>query len=97
MTHLLYLSNVTIGLNFFYNIYRYSNLFFYNIYRYSNLYCAICNDVKDIRYWRVDVGCLNVANDKCNYAPESVSQEILFLSNILFRKNPTITELRYSE
>jgi len=68
----------------------------YNIYRYSNLYCAICNDVKDIRYWRVDVGCIQVANDNCNYASESVSQEISVLSN-LFRKNPTVTELKHSE
>jgi len=67
-----------------------------NIYRYSNLYCAICNDVKEIRYWRVDVGCIHVANDKCNYAPGSFSQEIPFLSNI-FRKNPTVTELKHSK
>jgi len=97
MTHLLYLSNVTIGLNFVPIKCHYRFKFFYNIYRYSNLYCAICNDVKDIRYWRVDLGCIQVANDNCNYAPESVSHEISFLSNILFRKNPTVTELRYSE
>jgi len=67
-----------------------------NIYRYSNVYCAICNDVKDIRYWRVDVGCIQVANDKCNYASESMSQKIPSLSNI-FQKNPTVTELKHSE
>jgi len=69
----------------------------YNIYRYSNLYCAICNDVKDIRYWRVAVGCIQVANDNCNYASESVSKEISVLSNNIFRKNPTVTELKLSK
>jgi len=85
MAHLLFLSNVIM----FKDV--------YNIYRYSNVYCAICNDAKDVHYWRVDVGCIQVANDKCNYAPGLVSQEIPFLSNILFRKNPTVTELKHSE
>jgi len=85
MTHLLFLSNVSMFKDIC------------NIYRYSNVYCAICNDVKDIRYWRVGVGCIHVANDKCNYAPGSFSEEILFLSNNIFRKNPNVTELKHSK
>lgn len=35
--------------------------------RYRNIYCAICNGVEDVLYWRVDMGAVRVANDSCHH------------------------------
>ena len=45
---------------------------FFNAYllgfsRYKNMFCAQCHGIEDVRFWTVEVGCIEVANDECQF------------------------------
>lgn len=59
-----------------FNVHKYDRLI--HVCRYKNVYCAICNNVTDIEYWRVDIGLVNVANDSCGHILRSVTKEDIY-------------------
>ncbi|XP_067950274.1 uncharacterized protein [Watersipora subatra] len=34
--------------------------------RYANWYCARCHNISSVQFWRMDIGCYEVANDNCS-------------------------------
>ena len=60
------------------------------------MYCAKCHRVTTVDYWRMDIGCLQVYNDKCFYPIEPYNSSTVDT----LRVNPdieTLNELFNSE
>ncbi|KAF6017225.1 hypothetical protein EB796_024466 [Bugula neritina] len=61
--------------------------------RYANLYCAMCHNVTNFRFWRVDVGCIQVANDECRF-PLDINLDKEFYNLIdMLRNDPSVEQL----
>lgn len=69
--------------------------------RFANIYCAECHGVKEIHYWTLDIGCVEVANDACAYplplgaycCPHIPLRDTPWLK--IFQNNPSLRELLY--
>lgn len=53
----------------------------------------MCHNVTNFRFWRVDVGCIQVANDECRFPLDiNLDEEFYNLIDML-RNDPSVEQL----
>lgn len=59
------------------------------------MYCAMCHKVKNFLFWKLEVGCIEVANDTCTQPIRTDVTSDEFKDNVqMFQMDPGIIQLK---